>query len=401
MAAANLPLPLDIFADDVRSDPYQYYETLRRFGPVVWCEAAQSWIVSRYVDAVATLTNPRVAHWNYSEHSAGNSFEASLSRWLHLLDPRTGSRLRKVVAGVFAPKAIEESRTVLHDFSEDLLNRVPGRLDVIRDFAEPFTLAAAARFIGIPEEDHDSFLKIGQSGGSGLIRALSMPDTVGAAEAGPAASLVELLAKAFEYRQRIPGPDLITGFIRAKQEGDEFEDEDWLPFLALFLFASHENMMNFIGNAVLALVRFPDQLAMLRSNPPMLACAVDELLRYDSPVQFVKVRLLEDIEIGGQLMRRRDSVLVCVGSANRDPEQFSNADALDFTRKKNSHLGFGHGALTCIGSSFARVEGQIAIQSLVHRMEHPVIIDGPHWRRSPFVLRGAESFTLALAGTND
>ncbi len=384
MDGLSAPSRFDLLADVVRRDPYPHYERLRREEPVHWNSLTQSWVVVRYRDAAELLTDPHVAHWQRPE---GGAFAGALGRWLGQLDPRAGSRLRSLVAPIFTPKALAAFRENLERQGEELLAGAEDGLEVVNDFAEPFTLAAAAHLLGIPERDRQEFAEVAR-GTTGLLLAalggVGQPDETAMDRVE---RLAAFLIQAVAEKQREPGNDLLTAV-------GEVEAEEWLFFVAFFLFASHENMMNFIGNAVRTLVLHPDALRQLQERPEMATSAVEELLRFDSPVQFSMIRLREDVTVGEQRIPAGEPVMIGVGSANRDPEEFANADGLDLTRERNRHLSFGAGPLTCMGAWVARMEGQIALRALTARMRRPSLLGPVVWRRNPPVLRGLERLAL-------
>jgi cytochrome P450 len=388
MAGPSAAPSFDLLGAEARPDPYPHYERLRRETPVYWDSARQSWVVLRYRDAAALLKSPEVAHW---EQPGGGPLAAALGSWLGQLDPRQGGRLRSLVAPVFTPRAMAAWRERLEQRAEELLAEAAAGLDIVNDFAEPFTLCAAAHLLGIPDRDEARFAELARGTAGSLLEALGGGGRLEEEALRRVERLAEFLIRAVASKQGAPGNDLLSAV-------GEAEEAEWLPFLAFFLFASHENMMNFIGNAVRTLVLHPEALARLRNHPAMLPAAVEELLRFDSPVQFSMIRLRSDVMVEQERIRAGEPVMVGVGSANRDAEEFANPDSLELTRERNRHLSFGAGPLQCMGAGIARLEGQIALQALTRRMIRPVMPGPFRWRRSPAVLRGLECLAVQWGG---
>jgi pimeloyl-[acyl-carrier protein] synthase len=379
---------LDLFSPELRRDPYPWYRHLRREAPLYRSRRHDAWIVSRHNDAVTLLGHPMVRHW--AEGNGDSGFAGVVARWMSMLDPRRQQQMRRLVAPIFAPRALEGLQAELANLAEQLLDAAApaGHIDVVGGYAEPIALAALARIAGIPRDRTLAFHQSMRGMAGRLLAAVGAPD-------GSEATCIGLLHDLLSGTE--PAPDSLLGVLRTlMRDGEVRDDAEAVAFLLLFLFAGHENMMNFIGNAVLALVEATDQLALLQATPALTASAVDELMRFESPVQFMSISLAQPVAIRGETIAAGDTVLICIGAANRDEARFADADQLDITRQDRAQLGFGHGPFTCIGAALARLQGAIAIGALVRRLNRPAILGPLRLRRDPPVLRGFVALDLAF-----
>ena len=378
----------DLFSAEVRRDPYPWYRRLRQEAPLYRSRRHDAWIVSRHDDAVALLTHPAVRHW--AEGAGDSGFAGIVARWMSMLDPRQQRQMRRLVAPIFAPRALEGLQAELAALAELLLDAAAptGHIDVVGAYAEPIALAALARITGIPRQRALAFHQSMRGMAGRLLAAVGAPD-------GTEATCIGLLHDLLSGPE--PPPDSLLGVLHVLlRDGEVRDDAEAVAFLLLFLFAGHENMMNFIGNAAFALVAAPDQLALLREKPTLAASAVEELMRFESPVQFMSISLGEPVQVRDKLIPPGETVLVGIGSANRDEARFAHADRLDIARQDRGQLGFGHGPFTCIGATLARLQGTIAIPALARRMHRPAILGPLRLRRDPPVLRGFVSLDLAF-----
>ena len=312
------------------------------------------------------------------------------------IDPPDHTRLRKLVSSVFTPRRVADLRPVIQRIVDAHLDAVADReqFDLIADLAFPLPFTVISEMLGMPESDRDQLRDWSHT----LVRILDF--TIGPDElrecilAGEA--MREHLAEVIEWKRRNPGDDLLTALIRAEDGGDVLSDTELLDQVNVLFIAGHETTVNLIGNGTWALLQHPEQLALLRDDPSVEATAIDELLRYDSPVQMSRRIALEPIEIGGESIEAGTFVLTCLGSANRDAAVFGpTADQLDLRRPDAArHLSFGSGTHHCLGASLARLEGLVAITSLLRRFPDLRAIGEPAWN-GRLVLRGADSLLLA------
>jgi cytochrome P450 len=313
------------------------------------------------------------------------------------IDPPDHTRLRRLVSSVFTPRRVSELRPVIERIVDAHLDEVEpgGEMDLIGDLAFPLPFAVISEMLGLPETDRDQLRDWSHT----LVRILDFtigPDElVACMRAG--AAMRGHLTEVIEWKRENPGDDLLTALIRAEDDGDVLSDVELLDQVNLMFIAGHETTVNLIGNGMWALLQNPDQLELLREDSTVETTAIDELLRFDSPVQMSRRIALEPIEIAGNVVDAGSFVLTCLGSANRDPSVFGpTADRLDLRRTDAArHLSFGSGTHHCLGASLARLEGIVAITSLLRRYPHLRAIDEPEWN-GRLVLRGMDSLHLAL-----
>jgi len=298
-----------------------------------------------------------------------------------------------LVSKAFTPKRVAELEPRIRTIIDELLSEPRDEMDVIADFAVPLPAIVIAELLGVPPEDHPRFKAwstelislIGGEGGAELnfARAQTAID-----------ALMEYLGEIVAKRRREPADDLISAMLHAQQEHDALTDTELLATSNLLLIAGHETTTNLIGNGLLALLRNPDQLERLRADPSLMPSAVEELLRYDSPVQATVRVTREDVEIGDHTISKGAVVVCVIGSANRDPEVFEQPDRLDLGRVDNRHLSLGFGVHFCLGAPLARLEGQLALGALIERFpDMKLAKEDVEFRKHP-ILRGLTSLPV-------
>jgi cytochrome P450 len=393
-----------LFGPDMLADPYPVYARLRSVAPVCWVRQLGGWVVTRYADAVTVLRSPAAS----SERAAllrrrlPPEFEpiiaARAGSMLNADAPRH-TRLRLLVNKAFTPKTVEGLAPFIQRVVDQVLDEVGprGRMDVIRDLAYPLPATVIAELLGVPPSDRDRFKKwsVDITAAVGNIPS-NLPPEVLRASMAAMDELREYLRGIIAQRRAEPRDDLITALVRAHEEGDRLSEEELLANAVLLLNAGHETTTNLIGNGTYALLRHPDQLKRLRDDPALLPSAVEELLRYDSPVQFTSRILKEDMPLGRKRLKAGQMALLVLGAANRDPEAFPDPDRLDVGRPDNKHLAFGLGPHFCLGAPLARLEGRIVFETLLRRL--PALrLDGPPPAYRPnFNLRGLQSLPVAF-----
>jgi cytochrome P450 len=308
-------------------------------------------------------------------------------------DPPDHTRLRKLVSKAFTPRALERLRPRVEELADTLLTALArrGEFDVIRDFAVPFPVTIIAEMLGIPSRDFATF-KRWSDHLVGFLDPLASP--------GPKVlrrtvdEFAGYMAALAEARRREPADDLLTALVQAEEQGQHLSEQELQGTLALLLAAGNETTTNLIGNGLLALLRHPDQLARLREDPGIAERAIEELLRWDSPVQLTMRIPTEAIDFDGVCFEKHQAVVTVLGAANRDPEAFAHPDVLDLGREPNEHVAFGQGIHFCLGAQLARLEGQVALRELVRRFPTlRLATDQPRWRRLTF-LRGVGSLPV-------
>ena len=395
-----------------QDDPYAVYARMREAGPVHYRVFEQPdgrqvpvWVLTRWQDCVSVLRDPRVsAQKNFLEFVGGAASQVEelqpLVRTYHgmmlFVDPPRHTRLRNLVNKGFTPRRVQELRPRIEAIVTGLLDDAVarGRMDLMDDLAVPLPIIVIAELLGVPVEDRDR-LKVWSDNAALLLDGTLRDDHLAVAIPN-VLELVRYLKQVIDARRKEPRDDLISALVAAQDADDSLDDYEVLATCALILGAGHETTTNLIGNGMCALLRDRPAFERLRREPGLLPSAVDELLRYDSPVQVTSRVPLEDVEIQGVRIPKGDEVNTLIGSANRDPAQFADPDRLVLDRTDNRHLAFGHGAHFCLGAPLARLEGEIAVGALARRFpEMRLSVDAPP-RRPGFVLRGWRSLPVSL-----
>jgi cytochrome P450 len=377
-----------------RENPYPLYRHLHATAPVQWNDVLEAWTLVRYADVVFSLTDPRF--------SADRTVQPADSSWVAksmlVSDPPDHTRLRALVQKAFTPRMIDQLRPRIIAIIGELLERVAerdGQFDLIADLAYPLPVVVIAELLGVPPEDRSVFHDWSS------VLAASLDPLVSAdlmARVFPAReALHAYLRGIIAERRREPRSDLISALVRVEERGDVLSEPELVVMCTLLLIAGHETTVNLIGNGLLALLRHRDQLERLQRSPELLGSAVEELLRFDSPVQLTGRLLRQPVEIGGHALQAGDWVLPLLGAANHDPAQFVHPEELDLARNPNPHVAFGRGIHFCLGAPLARVEGQLAIGALLRRFPK-LELAGEPVRRHQITLRGLGSLPVAASG---
>jgi cytochrome P450 PksS len=388
--------PIRPFSPAFKRSPFPGYATMREETPVLRVlrpGGAALWLVTRYDDVMAVLHDPRfkkdyrsVEREDAKGHLAAPDIWAALSRHMLASDPPDHTRLRNLVVKAFAPRLIAQQRERIQALADSLIDAVlpRGEMDLIDDYAFPLPITVIAELLGVPAADRDRF----RAWSGAVVTDRTAP---GALEALMVAgqAFVTYLRDLFEERRRTPRPDLVTALVEAEEAGDRLDEAELISTVFLLLVAGHETTVNLIGNGMLALLTHPEELRRLRDDPALLAPAVEELLRFDGPVETSTLRFAsEPVEVAGVTIPRGATVMVVLSSANRDAAHFADADRLVLERSDNDHLAFGHGIHYCLGASLARLEGQIAIGTLLRRLPSlrlAVPVEQLDWRQSVLI----------------
>jgi cytochrome P450 len=395
------PTP-DLAQPSFKANPYPYYARLRKEQPVArtqlrWPMRRTAWLVTRYDDVQRVLKDDRLAKDPTNAGLSGPGWlpgplRPMASNMLDL-DPPDHTRLRALVQKAFTPRLVEQLRERIQQLTDDLLERAwrNQRLELVSGLALPLPTTVIADLLGIPARDRTQFHRwsarlVSVSGPSDVLVAL------------PAAWLfMRYVRRLLAWRRANPGDDLLSSLLGVEEAGDQLSLDELLAMVVLLLIAGHETTVNLIGSGTLALLEHPEQLARLRDDPTVVGSAIEELLRFVTPVELASERYArQDVEIAGTRIARGEMVLAVLGSANRDPLRFADPDRLDVTRSPNPHLAFGHAAHYCLGAPLARLEAQIAIATLVRRLPDlrlAVPSSQLRYKRSLF-LRGLERLPL-------
>ena len=406
---AIAPVTKAVFDDDVLQDPYPTYARLLQDGPLHYVDVGSKWAVWSlfgHAECSSIAKDPRCSAKRaqqlllplpLSRQAEFNELARMFSLWLIFMDPPEHSRLRKLLNKGFSPAAIEALRPQIEGLVDRMLRPLKRgmEVDLLSEFAYPMPVSVISEMMGVPEALHGKFGDWSRA--IALFRG-SPNRTVEHAQAAQDAMLhlTDYFRKMVAERKASKGRDLISLLIDIEEEGEVLTEEEVYAQCIALLFAGHETTRNLIGNGMYTLLKNPEQTAELRDNPEMIRSAVEELLRYESPVQFTARVLKEDIEICGQYIPKKWTILCMLGAANRDPKRFKDPDQLDLKRLNNQHLAFSAGPHACIGSQLARLEGKIAILNLVQRFPDMKLTGPrPDWA-STFGLRGLKSLHVTL-----
>ncbi len=395
----------DLYSHEFRLTTHETYTRMREESPVHLQPGLDGetpiWFVTRYDDVVALLTDnerfvvdPKLALTPKelaALQGSGPEPDERVNENLLAKDGEDHRRLRRLVSKAFTPRMVEQLRPRIQEIADELIDQVAGRghMELVDDFAFPLPITVIAELLGIPVEDQSRFRVWSNS--------FVLPPVTPELQEQLALhtdEFVTYLDHLFAARRAEPTDDLVSALVRAEDEGDHLSENELYSMVVLLIVAGHETTVSLVTNAVHALLTHPEHLDALRSDPGLLSTAVEELLRFDSPVERTITRwATADVELGGSTIRRGDLVIAVVGSANRDTEQFPGADALDLGRVENKHVGFGRGPHYCLGAPLARLETEIALETLLRRLPDlrlAITENDLYWRPIPLFRSLAE-----------
>lgn len=388
------------------ANPYPFYHQLRTEAPVSWSAALGGWVLTRYQDVIASLRDTRyfssrgrmlaaLERFPDDTRVALRPLEDHFAVGLISSDPPDHTRLRALINKAFTPRVVEQLRPRIQALVDELLDvaQARGPIDLIRDLAYPLPATVIAELLGASPEDRDRF-KVWSDGilsfqGRGVVTPAQM--------AHAQTHLLEMrafLGDLLEQRRRAPREDLLSRLVEAESAGERLTEAELMTTCVTLLTAGHETTTNLIGNGLYTLLRYPDQLALLRANPALLPTAIEEMLRYESPLQRNPRRIAEDVVFGGQPMRQGDFVLQILGAANRDPAVFPDPDRFDIARQPNRHIAFGFGIHFCVGAPLARLEAPVAISTVLRRLPRLELAGPPVQWYEHGLLRGIRSLPV-------
>lgn len=370
---------IDLASPALKADPYPMFASLRASNPIVQItlpNGRPGWLITRYKDADLVLRDERFV--KDMQHAFDPEVLASMPRAIPLprknfmnmqmlsLDPPDHTRLRALINISFTPRLVEQWHERIQQITDELIDAVQdeGEMDLIDQFAFPLPMRVISEMLGVPAEDFSKFRfwsnLIVESSGS----PQKFVEFIGELQA-----FQNYLRALIEAKRQAPAEDLLSKLIQVEEQGDKLSEEELVAMVFLLIVAGHETTVNLISNGLLALLQHPDQLDLLKANPALIKTAVEEFLRYRGPLLLATQRWAsEGLEFQGQIIHRGDSVMVALSAANRDEEGFVDPNRLDITREENRHLAFGKGIHYCLGAPLARLEGQIAIGTLVRRL---------------------------------
>jgi len=387
-------------------DPYPFYRRLREADPACYVDH-NGWgffFLTRHADVSAALRDPRLGR---APSRPSEAYLASvpegyrpvlrlINDWMLLRDPPDHTRLRSLVNRAFTPRVVENLRPRVRQIADELLDRVAGQgeMDLIADLAFPLPVIVIAELLGIPPADRELFRRWSNV----LVENIDLNQSDASLRAGSlvAGELSDYLRAMIADRRRAPRDDLLSGLVAAEERGDRLSEAELIANCALLLAAGHETTVNLIGNGVLALLRAPGEWARLGAEPGLLPNAVEELLRYESPVQLTFRDALEELELHGRRVCPGQQVCLALGAANRDPAAFAEPDVLDVARPEaGRHLAFAAGIHYCVGAALARTEGQVALERLLARAPGLRLAEPDPPLRDTVALRGRSRVRVA------
>jgi cytochrome P450 len=381
------------------ADPYPTYRRLRTEDPVHQSPLG-FWVLTRYEDVAAVLRDARFIKEPLAALVAarfGNAVPRGVGLSMLDRDPPDHTRLRSLVSKAFTPRVVEGLRPRIQQIVDGLVARAEaaGSMDLIEEFAYPIPVNVICEMMGVPVEDHERFKGWSLDIARGLDSIWLPPDSeIPRRSAAARHAISDYFRELIGQRRASPRGDLLSALIAAEEAGDKLNEEELLATCILILIAGHETTVNLIGNGVLALLRNPEELRRLRTTPGLITTAVEELLRYDGPVQRTARVASDDASIGGRTIRKGEMVMPFIGAADRDPAHFPEPDRLDLGRADNRHIAFGWGIHFCLGAPLARVEGQIAINTLVRRLPRLALVSDTVEYRQSLTLRGLKALPV-------
>jgi len=395
----------DLVSPAVRRNPHPVYAQMRAEAPVARLAHAEMgehpWLLTRYNDCVNLLKDDRFTkdyrrRPGFNVADRGMEAAAMLNRHMLTVDPPDHTRLRGLVHKAFTPKMVNELSGRIQEITDDLIDQIQHQhsTDFIKDFAFPLPVTVIAELLGVPTTDRDKFREWSQTIVIEGVKGTN-PDKV----ATMALEFMMYFHEMFDKRRAEPKDDLISGLVQIEEAGDKLEPQELISMVFLLLVAGHETTVNLIGNGTLTLLNHPDQMQLLRANPDLIQSAVEEMLRYEGPVGASSMRwAMEDVELHGQVIPAGDMVLASLLAADRDPAVFENPDTFDITRQNNKHIAFGSGIHYCLGAPLARLEGAIAINTVLRRLPNLKLAVNPdelEWGDT-VLLHGLRSMPVAF-----
>ena len=407
---ATIEQALSAWGDFDRDDPFPLFAEVRRRGPVhhvTLADGHDAWLIVDFDAARAALNDQRLSKDMHAALAASDAVVAeglpgpAFARHMLVVDPPNHTRLRRLVAAAFSVRRIEGLRPRIEEMVDELLDAMAAKgpdavVDLVASFAFPLPFTVICELLGVPEPDRARF-------GAAMTVLLSPTATDEEYQRAKQASdvVVAMLEALVEAKQHEPDDALVSGLITARDGNEQLNQQELLSTIFQLIVAGHDTTASLIGNSVVALLRDPEQLARLRADPSKIANAVEEFIRYDAPVPHSTFRYaVEPIEIGGVTIPAGAQVIINLASANRDEDRYVEPENLDIDRQDVRHLGFGHGIHFCLGAPLARMEGQIALGSLIQRFPElslAVPSDELRWGHGDgLVLRGLSALPVIL-----
>ncbi len=404
----NIASAFNPLSPEFQANPYPYYEMLRANMPVYFWEDWGMWFLSRYDDNVAALKDARLGHeilkvmtreelgWAPEPPEEVMPLVQTQRSWMLFKDPPDHARLRTLVHKAFTPHMVERLRARAQAITDHLIDAAlaNGGMDLVTDLALPLPVTVIAEMLGVPPGDQMVF----RSWSNDLAGTLELTESQEVYQRGAQATIEfsAYIRDLIAARRKQPQEDLISALVAAEAEHDKLTEDEMVSMGIQLLVAGNETTVNLIGSGTLALLRHPDQWAKLKADPTLVKSAVEELLRFDGPVQLTGRWVMEDMEFAGQTFHKGQQVATLLGAANRDPSRFANPSELDITRDPNPHIAFGNGIHFCLGAPLARLEAQIAFATLARRLPDMQLADENPPYKQTYVVRGLAHLPVTL-----
>src|SRR6266516_152991 len=375
---------------EVLANPYPLYQRLRTEDPVHWDPFLHAWVVTRYADVITVFQKFSAKRTPTPEQltslglSALTPLAQVMVRQMLFLDPPDHGRVRGLASKAFTPRRVEVLRSHIQDITASLLDVVQdkGEMDIIADLAYPLPAIVTAELMGLPASDWRQFTTWSTDFAEALGNFQHNPDhaqhTLHSLK-----EMCDYFHDAVHEHQQHPKDDLIGALLNAENEGDSLTEEEVVANSIMLMTGGQETTTNLIGNGILTLLHNPGEFEKIQTNPSLIPSTIEELLRFESPIQYTSRLAPKDVQIGGQTIHHRQAVIVVMGAANRDPERFIDPDQLDICRQDNRHLAFAWGSHFCFGAPLARLEGQIVFETILRRIPNLKLEPGPvKWREN-------------------
>ncbi|MEH2078582.1 MAG: cytochrome P450 [Nostoc sp.] len=397
-----------LFDPKFNANPYPTYHRLRESDPVHKYFVGGDWILTRYADVKAVLKSGRVRtddrpksiqernKYLQDKEKNLNTLAFTTSRFLFYMNPPDHTRLRALVGKGFSPVVVERLRPHIQEIVDELLDKVrhKGSMDIVADLASPLSITVISKLLGIPKEAQQQlhqWINV-------LSRILDPLVSLQEYEAMNKATeeIQEYLRTLIAEREKNPQADLISNLIAAKEQNDRLSQKEILAVCTLLFAAGEETTGNTIGNGMLALLQHPHQIEQLKREPTKIQSAVEEIIRYDSAIQMLTRIATDNLEIGNRTIKAGEKIVLCLGAANRDPAQFPEPDELNINREQNQHVAFADSIHYCLGAALARVEAQIAINTLIQQFPDLKLASNKlEWKKS-IVIRGLKALPITF-----
>ena len=407
VVAGNSDPSLSLFQllyPEVLANPYPLYHRLRTEDPVHWDHFLHTWVVTRYADVASVLQHFSATRTPTPEQlsALGLSRLVPMAEVLVLqmlfLDAPAHGRIRNLASKAFTPRRVEALRPHIEDIADGLVRAMhrEGRVDVIAELADPLPAIVTSEMLGLPASDREQLTVWSTEFAEALGNLQHNPDH----SSRVLDSLQEMCSyfrAAVQQHRLHPGDDLICALLHAEQDGDSLSEEEVVANSIMLMTGGQETTTNLIGNGLLTLLRNPEQWERLRADFGLIPSAIEELLRYESPIQYTSRLAPKDVQMGGKTIREREAVIALIAAANRDPDRFPEPDRLDVARGDNRHLAFALGPHFCFGAPLARLEGEIAFKTLLRLMPNLTLEPGPASWRENLGFRGLTSLPVVFS----